>query len=123
MQRGNLDDLFAFLAVGKDTNGNYALWEAVMPPGPGSQYGRQTQIACGLKSLSRVGINPCKRVTDFSQPITSRRSPHKGGSHGRSRHDEFYLSKIINQPARRLLNCLPSKVMPSRTLNPLLKHP
>ncbi len=61
-------DVYRFLAVGEDTNGNYALWEAVVPPGPGSRYGRQTQIACGLKSLSRVGINPCKRVTDFPSP-------------------------------------------------------
>ena len=28
-------DLYRFLAVGEDTNGRYALWEAVVPPGGG----------------------------------------------------------------------------------------
>jgi quercetin dioxygenase-like cupin family protein len=28
-------DVYRFLAVGKDTNGRYALWEAVVPPGGG----------------------------------------------------------------------------------------
>src|ERR1700741_4530075 len=28
-------DVYRFLAVGEDTNGKYALWEAVVPPGGG----------------------------------------------------------------------------------------
>ena len=28
-------DVYRFLAVGEDTNGRYALWEAVVPPGSG----------------------------------------------------------------------------------------
>jgi len=28
-------DVYRFLAVGKDTNGRYALWEALVPPGGG----------------------------------------------------------------------------------------
>ena len=28
-------DVYRFLAVGEDTDGNYALWEAVVPPGGG----------------------------------------------------------------------------------------
>jgi len=28
-------DIYRFLAVGEDTNGTYALWEAVVPPGGG----------------------------------------------------------------------------------------
>ena len=28
-------DMYRFLAVGEDTNGKYALWEAVVPPGGG----------------------------------------------------------------------------------------
>src|SRR5947209_11484047 len=28
-------DVYRFLAVGKDTNGKYALWEAIVPPGGG----------------------------------------------------------------------------------------
>jgi quercetin dioxygenase-like cupin family protein len=28
-------DVYRFLATGEDTNGNYALWEAIVPPGGG----------------------------------------------------------------------------------------
>src|SRR5207245_7145029 len=28
-------DMYRFLAVGEDTNGKYALWEAIVPPGGG----------------------------------------------------------------------------------------
>ncbi|HYT93144.1 MAG TPA: cupin domain-containing protein, partial [Gemmataceae bacterium] len=28
-------DVYRFLAVGEDTNGQYALWEAIVPPGGG----------------------------------------------------------------------------------------
>jgi hypothetical protein len=27
-------DVYRFLATGDDTNGKYALWEAIVPPGP-----------------------------------------------------------------------------------------
>jgi quercetin dioxygenase-like cupin family protein len=30
-----LGDVYRFLATGEDTNGNYALWEAIVPPGGG----------------------------------------------------------------------------------------
>jgi quercetin dioxygenase-like cupin family protein len=32
---GVVGDVYRFLAVGEDTNGAYALWEAVVPPGGG----------------------------------------------------------------------------------------
>lgn len=32
---GVLGDVFRFLAVGADTDGKYALWEAIVPPGSG----------------------------------------------------------------------------------------
>src|SRR5437660_2006590 len=28
-------DVYRFLATGEDTNGNYAIWEAIVPPGGG----------------------------------------------------------------------------------------
>src|SRR5215813_1063828 len=32
---GVVGDVYRFLATGEDTNGNYALWEAIVPPGGG----------------------------------------------------------------------------------------
>ena len=33
-------DVYRFLATGQDTNGKYALWEAIVPPGGGPPSGR-----------------------------------------------------------------------------------
>lgn len=32
---GVVGDVYRFLALGDDTNGNYATWEAIVPPGGG----------------------------------------------------------------------------------------
>lgn len=32
---GVVGDIYRFLATGKDTNGTYAMWEAIVPPGGG----------------------------------------------------------------------------------------
>src|SRR5271165_4796116 len=32
---GVVGDVYRFLATGEDTNGKYALWEAIVPPGGG----------------------------------------------------------------------------------------
>ena len=32
---GVVGDVYRFLATGEDTNGNYAMWEAIVPPGGG----------------------------------------------------------------------------------------
>src|SRR5262245_20529694 len=32
---GVVGDVYRFLATGEDTNGNYAMWDAIVPPGGG----------------------------------------------------------------------------------------
>src|ERR671934_266177 len=42
-------DVYRFLATGEDTNGKYALWEAVVPPGGGPSPTGRTEMfqRCG----------------------------------------------------------------------------
>lgn len=53
-----LGDVYRFLATGVDTNGKYALWEAIVPPGGGlhrmSTAGRKrASTSSKARSLSR----------------------------------------------------------------------
>jgi len=67
-------DVYRFLATGEDTNGKYALWEAIVPPGGGPPphvhsreeegfyvlEGEITFTVNGERAWRRRGRSPCR---------------------------------------------------------------
>ena len=42
-------DVYRFLTTGEDTNGKYAMWEAIVPPGGGPRHGREPLAGAALR--------------------------------------------------------------------------
>ena len=51
-------DVYRFLATGDDTNGKYALWEALVPPGGGPPPGPQGSGGARSRWRRRKGRSP-----------------------------------------------------------------
>src|SRR5436305_13793325 len=57
-------DVYRFLATGDDTNGKYALWEAIVPPRGGPPphvHGREEEPSCRSARRTRSRMNPTNR--------------------------------------------------------------
>ena len=44
-------DVYRFLATGQDTNGKYALWEAIIPPGGGQPASHRSPVSASSASF------------------------------------------------------------------------
>ena len=68
-------DVYRFLATGEDTNGKYANWEAIVPPGggPPGGVGRWRRIGARPRGPLPHGTCVCDRCTDRgrSDPLGS----------------------------------------------------